>query len=453
MSNSRKLFRRVLRLSVAAVLALLPAADWVGMVSTASAQVFRLDSIRYNAFAGLVQLGWQSQPGEVYSVHSSPNLTLWDELKSGGSEPLRIIAAGGNRTQLELAVPLGERAFWRLRKRPIISLGTLIPSAIGGPVLRDVNDSSRVVGYFQGRNGIPFGFTWAPGEELFSFGETTVAVAVNRGGTVVGYNSFTDKFFSWTKTSGMVERGSGAAVDINESGHILGYERGVGGNAFLWKSGTGKIRIPHLSSTEPYTVPEALSDAGHVVGVSLIDGNYYRAFLWTESGGLVDLTGALSSAASGAIDVNSSGQVVGHRGIAGGSSRAFSWTAATGFVTFPEGCYITDLSENGKVVGRGYLVGNRAHAFSWTQSGGIVDLGDGQPERVNELGQIVGSRLTGAASPILWSPDGGQTGLEGLSSQNTHASLINNNGVIFGSSLPLNSAASHLVMWTTNPNP
>ncbi len=411
-------------------------------------QSFRLDSIQYDSFGGLITLGWQSQPGGIYSIHSTTNLNIWEEIKISGL-PLRITGASGSRTQVELDVPAGDRRFWRVGMRPIFDVGTAISEGVGlsYPVLTDVNDASRVVGYFVYGNNAQIGFTWALGEEISSFGNGSYATAVNSGGTVVGTRYGNGKFFSWTKSGGLVELGNGAALDINESGHILGRDDSPG--AFLWKPGTGKIYIPHLSATEPYTVPEALSDAGHVVGVSLIDGNYYRAFLWTESGGLVDLTGALSSAASGATDVNSSGQVVGYRTVTG-STRAYSWTAAGGFVTFPAGCYITDLSENGKVVGRGYLVGNQAHAFSWTQAGGIIDLGDGQPEQVNELGQIVGNA---GNSAVVWSPTGGRTELESPYLQPHSANLINDAGIVFGTSRVPNAAAIHVVMWTTNPPP
>lgn len=81
-------------------------------------------------------------------------------------------------------------------------------------------------------------------------------------------------------------------------------------------------------------------------------------------------------------------------------------------------------------------------------------LGNGYPKHVNELGQIVGFKSTSTGvSAVLWSSSGGQTELEGLSSEKSVASLINNNGVIFGYSLPSGGVASHLVVWTTNPAP
>lgn len=425
----------------------LTAAAALGAAITVAGQAFKLDSIHYDSFGGLVTLGWESQAGGVYSVHTSTNLISWDEVRALGGVRLRVPAATGTRTQIELELPAGDRRFWRVGKLPITDLGTLASASdiSSYPTLRDVNDGSRIVGAIPvGSSTI--GFTWAPGEEMISFGQASYAAAVNEGGQVVGTRD--GRFFSWTRNGGLKDLGAGSAVDVNEAGHILGSD---GSGAFLWKPGVGKVRIPHLSATEPYTVPEALSDDGHVVGVSLINGSYYRAFLWTEAGGLVDLTLPLSAAASGAADVNSNGQVVGFRVVAGGSTRAFSWTAAGGVVTFPPGCYITDLNEGGKVVGRNYQVGNQAHAFSWTQSGGIVDLGLGQPEHVNELGQIVGYASAGTA--LLWSPTGVLTEFEGLSSGQTEAYLINNVGVVFGVSRPADGGARHVVMWTTLPPP
>lgn len=425
---------------------LLTAVAWLSMTGFLVGQEFRVDSLKYDNFSGLAQLRWQNKPGGVYGVFTSTNLITWEEMKSG-REPMRFFASSGIRTEVELVSPQGRQTFWRVQKRPITDLGTLIAEDSSAPILRGVNDYSRVVGYFQNHgNSAQTGFTWAPDEELVSFGPSSYAVAVNNGGMVVGTRYGFGRFFSWTKIGGLVELGTGVAIDVNEAGHIVGRDDT---GAFLWKPGVGKIRIPHLSATGGYTVPASFSDAGHVVGDSLVNGSYYRAFLWTESGGMVDLTGALSSAASGASKVNGNGQVVGHR-TAGGGTRAFSWTAAGGFVTFPAGCYITDLTENGTVVGRGY---NGTKAFSWTQAGGIMDLGEWSVEKVNEAGQMVGYTMRGATAAILWSANGGQTELEGLSSLGTVANLIDKNGVVFGYSKPVNSSSSHLIMWTPKSNP
>jgi hypothetical protein len=419
-----------------------------------SGQNFRVDSVRLDSFGGLVTLAWQSQPGEVYGVHTSTDLTTWEELQSG-FEPLRLQAASGNQTQTELALPAGPQRFWQVRRRSITDLGTLLPADQSGPVPTDVNDTSRVVGYFETSRGGQTGFTWAPGEGLHSFGPDSYAVAVNASGTVFGNHLVDDvgTFFSWTKSGGLIDLGAGSAVDANAAGHIAGRDSD---GAFLWKSGVGKIRIPSLLPNEPFSAPNSMSDAGHVVGASR-DGGSTRAFLWTESGGVVDLTAGTGSAAT---HVNSSGLVAGYRFLPGvGQQRAFAWTASGGLVTFPTGCVITDLNENGVAVGHGYQpdANTPEQAFSWTQAGGIVTLGaGGQPESVNNLGQIVGSKVgrTGFLVPILWSPTGNEIELERLSSEHSRASLINNNGVVFGQSGPrLNPAASHLVMWTINPTP
>jgi probable HAF family extracellular repeat protein len=150
--------------------AILHAAAWLGLASSLSGQNFKLDPIRYDKFGGLVQLRWESQLGRIYSLHSSTNLATWEEVTGNDANPLRILAANGSRTQIELQVPAGNHRFWRVGARPLTILGT--PITDGYPaVLSDVNDSARVVGYFQTRSGgLPYGFTWAPGEEMVSFG-------------------------------------------------------------------------------------------------------------------------------------------------------------------------------------------------------------------------------------------------------------------------------------------
>jgi hypothetical protein len=56
----------------------------LGFVYSVQGQSFKLDSIQYDSFGGLAQLRWESQPGRIYSVHSSTNLMLWEETRSVG---------------------------------------------------------------------------------------------------------------------------------------------------------------------------------------------------------------------------------------------------------------------------------------------------------------------------------------------------------------------------------
>jgi uncharacterized membrane protein len=117
---------------------------------------------------------------------------------------------------------------------------------------------------------------------------------------VVGTRYGVGRFFSWTNNEGVVELGDGVAIDINEAGHIVGRDNS---GAFLWKQGSGKLRIPHHSGSNSCTVPEALSDAGHVVGRNYVVAHQSHAFSWTQAGGIVERRSSCPGRASQPTDL------------------------------------------------------------------------------------------------------------------------------------------------------
>ncbi len=259
----------------------------------------------------------------------------------------------------------------------------------------------------------------------------------------------------------MVVHGQGLPVDVNTNGHIVGYEVDPDRQwtrSFLWKPATGKVYLPHLDPATETTVPSALSDAGHVVGDSLINESYYRAFYWTESGGIVDIANGQSNA----LDVNSSGQVIGQRTLSDGTSRAYLWSAADGIMNLPPNCSPTDINNKGQVVG----TGEKGEAFLWTSAGGIISLGVLSPNSysasnalsVNENGQVAGDSLGliqgvgGLHQSFFWSLGTGMVQLDSLSYPQAAASLISNSGLVFGYGFAGSLQTPHLLMWDmSNP--
>jgi probable HAF family extracellular repeat protein len=197
----------------------------------------------------------------------------------------------------------------------------------------------------------------------------------------------------------ITDLGPGAAVDINESGQV------VGGGAWIWQNGK-KTQLGTLGG--PRSSVLAINDHGQVIGGSTtakpVKGH---SFLW-QNGRMIDLYPV------GARAINNRGQVVGSGGVAGGHEHAMLW----------ENGKVTDLGTLGgpgsialAINDRGQIVGNAdtkakdrngawiAHAFLW-QNGKMRDLGTlggdyaagSSAVDVNERGQVVGASYSSTIS-------------------------------------------------------
>jgi len=190
-------------------------------------------------------------------------------------------------------------------------------------------------------------------------------------------------------------------------------------------------------------------DGTTVVGMSDY-GPGMRAFLWTQSSGMVGLTDPTLYPFSRATGVSYDGSVVVGFGTAThGSSGIFRWTASTGVVGVGFGGLAWDISNDGTTIvgettGGGFRwttsgefdssLGRQARAvsgdgsvvvgstgfdytgtaFQWTESGGLQLLSGVIAMGVSPDGNaVVGYRLTGATGfqPFLWTPTGGLKGL------------------------------------------
>jgi probable HAF family extracellular repeat protein len=115
---------------------------------------------------------------------------------------------------------------------------------------------------------------------------------------------------------------------VNDAGQIVGwYRRGPSdlNKAFLWTNGV----IKDLGTLGESSVGIGINNSGQVVGRSdVLKGPFaeeLHAYLWTASGGIIDLGAPDGPATTQANDINNLGLVVGELISPDGIARATLW--------------------------------------------------------------------------------------------------------------------------------
>lgn len=214
-----------------------------------------------------------------------------------------------------------------------------------------VNEKGQIVGSARQRNGLPHAVEWDAEGRLIDLGslkptgKTSTAIAINESGQVVGSTQVAEIYGQaalWSngklfRLRPLRSGDNNYAVDINRSGLILVFSYPVGlgraenARAFLWK-GTQVSSLGTLTS-ECYdgcdTTPNALNDAGQVVGMTRRGSGPDHAFVW-QDGHMHDL-GVLpgSGASSVATAINSHNQIIGTSAV-DGKSHAVLWALTRG---------------------------------------------------------------------------------------------------------------------------
>ena len=297
-------------------------------------------------------VGYSDIPGDT-TVHAF----LWTS--DGGMIDLGTLGGAGSiandineRGQIvgfsQIADGTGHAFLWT-PSAGMIDLGTFG----NGSMAVALNDAGEVVGY---SNAVRFGpsqaFLWTARDGMVALGTLgggscavlSVPSDITNSGHVVGSActaasavSPVNHAFAWTQHSGMVDLGtlgdgsdmerppSSGALDVSESGHIVGVSDVPGAgfirHAFIWSSLSGMIDIGTLGGGGSEAL--AVNNRGQVVGHAALTGNTTaHAFSWTARGGMVDLAPLPAYSSSVASHVNDSGLVV-------GTSRHFPETRAT----------------------------------------------------------------------------------------------------------------------------
>lgn len=238
---------------------------------------------------------------------------------------------------------------------------------------------------------------------------------------------------------------SSIAWGINANGDVVGWSASATGTrAFLYTNTGGMVALPGLPD-RPRTLARDINDAGIVVGSANMGGtDLGHAVLW--SGGSVQDLGTLPTGDfSEAWGVNRLGQVVGWSNTNGGSTlsgvHGFLYNAATGMVDITpqnDTGYAYDINDVGQVTGYRTGLGGY-HAYRW-EAGLFTDLGVLQGfahafgQAINASGQVAGnsSSATGNSEHLFRSLAGG--GLQDLGGEGQHNSGlgINASGVVVG---------------------
>jgi probable HAF family extracellular repeat protein len=332
----------------------------------------------YSSAAGEINaLGWivgQSQNGDIDPLTGVPEIRaiLWKDGQIinvgtlGGNESLastvnnhgQVVGAAGNAIPDPFSLfgfGTQTRAFlWE--NGGIRDLGTL-----GGPdaAALVINERGQIAGMSYTSStpnpdtGIPTvdPFLWENGtmRDLGTLGGTLVGfpIVANNRGQVAGNSSLAGDVtfhpFLWDRgvlrDLGTLGGDNGQASWVNEAGDVVG-EADLPGSqvhdAFLWKGGV-MIDLGNLGLT---SFAFAINSGGQVVGHSRINDGTFRAFLWENSGPMIDLNTLIPSDSSllltDAVNINDQGEISG-AGVPAGCQPGDVETCGHAFLLIPDG--------------------------------------------------------------------------------------------------------------------
>jgi probable HAF family extracellular repeat protein len=208
-------------------------------------------------------------------------------------------------------------------------------------------------------------------EDLGSFGGNSFGTGINRSGQVAGW-SFAGSVFStrafvatpgqWLQDLGALSGPSASsfASGINDAGQVAGHSETTGGrwHAFRYTPGLGLLDLGTPADANSYA--NGINASGQVVGrVSTTSSTH--AFRYTDGVGLQDLH-TVSESTSEANDINDAGAVVGYLRTSGTPARAFLYTDTDGMLDLntaidPASGWVLNaawgINNAGEIVGQG----------------------------------------------------------------------------------------------------
>ncbi len=312
---------------------------------------------------------------------------------------------------------------------------------------------------------------------------SSIAYGINDLGVIVGSSSDsgganTIAGFKWQAGS-MTDLGlytGHTAVrpwDVNNAGNVTGRATGGAGgsNYGVYHDGTGWQLAGTVGGNRGNGF--GINNANQMVGnMRLPSGDFSRAYVWSPSGGTVELPTIHPDDSMNAIPayngyeggsyatgINTSGIVVGSSGISDthGSDRGFRWSAGGGMVNLgtpaSQGLaglslftqsYAQNINDAGLIVGAADRGSGLTRAVYWDTNDVIHDIGtlggsSGWAYAVNDDNVIIGFSNNGIGNRAFgYVPGGSITDLNSLLDPSstgwliTRAYDINNDGVIVG---------------------
>ena len=211
--------------------------------------------------------------------------------------------------------------------------------------------------------------------------------------------------------------------DINAKGQVaFSIQAGPGGAGYFYNGSTVQ-QIGSLGGVDVRTAD--LNNLGQVTGTADTALDVDHAFVWSPTGGMLDISAFGGAGYSTALAINNHGVVTG--GVQYGGVRVMRWSPSSVLENLgalsPDGAataYGWVINDAGLIAGSSSTVNNSRQAFSWTRSTGMINIDtlnsyDALVSVVGPRGEVAGNRLPSRTDTVyrgfLYTPATGMVDL------------------------------------------